>query len=96
MTQSNQKQINISLVKKDFASFEHIDFISKSDRNFIIDCLDNGVDGRILQFVNSYIFFKSYPIDIENISSFFGKSTFPKKSNSACSLRFSPPYVWFI
>ena len=73
MTQSNQKQINISLVKKDFASFEHIDFISKSDRNFIIDCLDNGVDGRILQFVNSYIFFKSYPIDIENISSFFGK-----------------------
>ena len=73
MTQSNQKKINISLVKKDFASFEHIDFISKSDRKFIIDCLDNGVDGRILQFVNSYIFFKSYPIDIENISSFFGK-----------------------
>ena len=52
MTQSKQKKINISLVKKDFASFEHVDFISKSDRNFIIDCLDNGVDGRILQFVN--------------------------------------------
>ena len=71
MMQSDYKKNEISLLKKDFSSFEHIDLKLKSDRNFIIECLNSGVDGRILQFVNSYIFFRSYPLDAENISSFF-------------------------
>ena len=68
MKQSNDTNKIILSLKKDFYAFEHIDFKLKSDREFIINCLTNNVDGRILQFVNSYIFFRSYPLDIENIS----------------------------
>ena len=71
MIQAEYKKNKISLVKKEFNAFQSIDVKLKSDRKFIIDCLNNGVDGRVLQFVNSYIFFKSYPLDFENISNFF-------------------------
>jgi hypothetical protein len=71
MIQLEYKKNQISLVKKEWNSFSSIDVKLKSDRNFIIDCLNNGIDGRVLQFVNSYIFFKSYPLDFENISNFF-------------------------
>ena len=64
--------INFTDIKnEDFGIYANKDFKLKSDRNFIIDCLNVGVDGRILEFVNPYIFFKSYPLDLENISSFF-------------------------
>ena len=64
--------INFMDIKnKDFNIFKNKDLKLSSDRNFIIDCLNEGVDGRILEFVNPYIFFKSYPLDLENISSFY-------------------------
>jgi hypothetical protein len=64
--------INFTDIKnEDFGIYANKDFKLKSDRNFIIDCLNGRVDGRILEFVNPYIFFKSYPLDFENISSFF-------------------------
>ena len=69
---STELLINFTDIKnEDFGIYANKDFKLKSDRNFIIDCLNEGVDGRILEFVNPYIFFKSYPLDLENISSFF-------------------------
>ncbi|MDA7546524.1 hypothetical protein N8870_06770 [Alphaproteobacteria bacterium] len=71
---STELLINFTDIKnEDFGIYANKDFKLKSDRNFIIDCLNKGVDGRILEFVNPYIFFKSYPLDLENISSFFNR-----------------------
>jgi len=70
MTQLDNKKNEISLVKKDFNSFETIDLKLKSDRNFIIDCLNNQVDGRILRFVNPFVFFVKKPKNIENTIDF--------------------------
>ena len=57
MIQLEYKKNQISLVKKEWNSFSSIDVKLKSDRNFIIDCLNNRVDGRILMFVNPFVFF---------------------------------------
>lgn len=70
MTQLDNKKNEISLVKKDFNSFETIDLKLKSDKNFIIDCLNSRVDGRILRFVNPFVFFVKKPKNIENTIDF--------------------------
>ena len=60
---STELLINFTDIKnEDFGIYANKDFKLKSDRNFIIDCLNEGVDGRILEFVNPYIFFKLYPL----------------------------------
>ena len=43
MIQLEYKKNQISLVKKEWNSFSSIDVKLKSDRNFIIDCLNNGI-----------------------------------------------------
>ena len=82
---STELLINFTDIKnEDFGIYANKDFKLKSDRNFIIDCLNEGVDGRILEFVNPYIFFKSYPLDLENISNFFNTIDVDKEKFVKC------------
>ena len=70
MIQLEYKKNQISLVKKEWNSFSGIVVKLKCDRNFIIDCLNNRVDGRILMFVNPFVFFVKKPKNIENTIDF--------------------------
>ena len=57
-----------NLLSNSIASFQKITEEQKKDKNFLIFCLQSGVDGRILKYAFPFILFTSSPQDEDDIS----------------------------
>ena len=60
-----------NLLSNSIASFQKITEEQKKDKNFLIFCLQSGVDGRILKYANPFILFTSSPQYEDDISDWY-------------------------
>lgn len=63
-----------NLLSNSITAFQKITEEQKKDKNFLIFCLQSGIDGRILKYANSFILFTSSPQEGDDISDWYEKA----------------------